>query len=182
MLFTETRLKGAWIISPELKHDDRGFFSRMYCAREFADHGLKPEVAQSSIGFNLKAGTIRGMHFQVSPATEVKLVRCTRGAIYDVIIDLRPESPTYLQHVATELSQDNHAAVYIPEMFAHGYQTLTDSAEVIYQMNEFFAPTYASGVRYNDPTVAIQWPLPVSLISEKDATWPLLQVSGARLS
>jgi dTDP-4-dehydrorhamnose 3,5-epimerase len=175
MLFTETRLKGAWIIGTEPKHDDRGFFSRMYCAREFAEHGLKTDIAQSSIGFNLKAGTLRGMHFQVSPATEVKLVRCTRGAIYDVIIDLRPDSPTYLQHFTTELTQDNRNAVYIPEMFAHGYQTLTDSAEVIYQMNEFFAPGYASGVRYNDPAFGISWPLPVTIISERDAAWPLLK-------
>jgi dTDP-4-dehydrorhamnose 3,5-epimerase len=175
MLFTETKLKGAFIIDLELKSDDRGFFARTFCAKEFEAHGLKPAVSQCNLSFNHKAGTLRGMHYQVTPACETKLVRCTRGAVYDVIIDLRPDSPTYRQHIGVELSADNRRALYVPEMFAHGYQTLTDDAEVVYQVTEFYTPGYERGARYNDPAFGIEWPMPVAVISDKDANWPLVE-------
>lgn len=175
MLFTETKLKGAFIIDLELKSDDRGFFARTFCAKEFEAHGLKPAVSQCNMSFNHKAGTLRGMHYQVAPACETKLVRCTRGAVYDVIIDLRPDSPTYRQHIGVELSADNRRALYVPEMFAHGYQTLTDDAEVVYQVTEFYTPGYERGARYNDPAFGIEWPMPVAVISDKDANWPLVE-------
>ena len=175
MLFTETKLKGAFIIDLELKSDDRGFFARTFCAKEFEAHGLKPFVSQCNLSFNHKAGTLRGMHYQVAPACETKLVRCTRGAVYDVIIDLRPDSPTYQQHIGVELSADNRRALYVPEMFAHGYQTLTDDAEVAYQVTEFYTPGYERGARYNDPAFGIEWPVPITVISEKDANWPLVE-------
>jgi dTDP-4-dehydrorhamnose 3,5-epimerase len=175
MLFTETKLNGAFIIDLELKSDDRGFFARTFCAKEFEAHGLKPAVSQCNLSFNHKAGTLRGMHYQVTPACETKLVRCTRGAVYDVIIDLRPDSPTYRQHIGVELSADNRRALYVPEMFAHGYQTLTDDAEVVYQVTEFYTPGYERGARYNDPAFGIEWPMPVAVISDKDANWPLVE-------
>jgi dTDP-4-dehydrorhamnose 3,5-epimerase len=171
MIFTETKLKGAFVLDLELRSDDRGGFARTYCAKEFEAHGLKPSVAQCNLSFNYKAGTLRGMHYQIPPAAETKLVRCTKGAIYDVIIDLRPESPTYLQHVGVELTADNRRALYVPEVFAHGYQALTDDAEVVYQVGEFYTPGYERGIRYDDPTFAIAWPIPVTVISEKDQSW-----------
>lgn len=173
MLFTETKLNGAFIIDVELKEDHRGAFARSFCAKEFEQHGLKPVVAQCNISFNHKAGTLRGMHYQVAPACETKLVRCTKGAIYDVIIDMRPDSPTYMQHIGVELTESNRRALYVPEMFAHGYQTLSDEAEVMYQVTEFYTPGCERGARYNDPALKIEWPLPVAVISEKDANWPL---------
>lgn len=176
MKFTETKLKGAYIIELEEKPDHRGFFARTFCAKEFEDHGLKPVVAQCNLSYNHKKGTMRGMHYQVPPAAETKLVRCTRGTIYDVIIDMRPESPTYLSHVGVELSQDNRRALYVPEMFAHGYQALTDGAEVVYQVGEFYTPGYERGLRYNDPFFNIQWPTEVTEISEKDANWPFMRM------
>jgi dTDP-4-dehydrorhamnose 3,5-epimerase len=171
MIFTETKLKGAFVLDLELRSDDRGGFARTYCAKEFEAHGLKPSVAQCNLSFNYKAGTLRGMHYQIPPAAETKLVRCTKGAIYDVIIDLRPDSPTYLQHFGVELTADNRRALYVPEMFAHGYQALTDGAEVIYQVGEFYTPGYERGIRYDDPTFAIEWPIPVTVMSEKDQSW-----------
>lgn len=174
MQFTETKLKGAFILDLELRGDHRGFFARTFCTKEFELHGLKPTVAQCNLSFNYKKGTLRGMHYQIAPATEPKLVRCTKGAIYDVIIDMRPESPTYLSHIGVELTADNHRALYVPDMFAHGYQALTDGAEVVYQVGEFYTPGYERGLRYNDPAFDIDWPLAVSEISDKDATWPLL--------
>ena len=174
MIFTETPLKGAFIIDVDLREDERGFFARTFCQREFAEHGLKVDVAQGNLSFNHKAGTLRGMHYQLAPAAETKLVRCTRGAILDVIVDLRPESATYLQHVAVELSEDNRRARYVPELFAHGDQALTDGAEVTYQVGEFYTPGYERGLRHDDPVLGIQWPLPVTVISGKDAAWPLL--------
>ncbi len=174
MRFTETKLKGAFIIDLEERPDHRGFFARTFCAKEFTQHGLKPVVAQSNVSFNYKKGTLRGMHYQIPPATETKVVRCTYGAIYDVIVDMRPDSPTYLSHIGVELSSENRRALYVPEMFAHGYQTLTDKAEVIYQVGEFYTPGYERGLRYDDPALDIKWPLPVSEISEKDANWSLL--------
>src|SRR6202521_1125905 len=140
MLFTETNLKGAFIVDVERLEDDRGFFARTFCQREFGAHGLNPTIAQANIAFNSKQGTLRGMHFQFPPATETKLVRVTRGALLDVIVDLRPESPTFLQHVAVELTADNRRALYVPERFAHGYQVLEDNTEACYDMGEFYAP------------------------------------------
>lgn len=173
MIFTETKLKGAFIIDLELKEDPRGAFARTFCMKEFEQHGLKSTVAQCNLSFNYKAGTLRGMHYQVAPATETKLVRCTKGAIYDVIIDMRPDSPTYMQHIGVELTADNRRALYVPEMFAHGYQALTDGAEVVYQVGEFYTPGYERGIRYNDPAFGIEWPMPVTVISDKDAAWEL---------
>lgn len=172
MIFEATNLKDAFVIDLEIRSDDRGGFARTFCAKEFEEHGLKPMVAQCNMSFNYKKGTMRGMHYQLSPAAETKLVRCTRGAIYDVIIDIRPDSPTYMQHFGIELTADNRKALYVPEMFAHGYQALTDDAEVIYQVGEFYSPGYEQGIRYDDPTFGIEWPIPVTVISEKDAKWP----------
>lgn len=174
MLFTETKLKGAFLIDLELREDHRGAFARTFCQEEFAAHGLKSQVAQCNLSFNHKAGTLRGMHYQVPPATETKLIRCTKGAIYDVIIDMRPDSPTYCQHIGVELTAENRRALYVPEMFAHGYQALTDGAEVIYQVGEFYTPGCERGLRYDDPLFAVAWPMPVTVISEKDAAWPYL--------
>lgn len=171
MIFTETKLKDAYIIDLEVRGDDRGGFARTFCAKEFEEHGLKPTVAQCNLSFNYKAGTIRGMHYQIPPAAETKLMRCIKGAIYDVIIDMRPDSPTYLQHFGIELTAENRRSLYIPDMFAHGYQALTDGAEVAYQVSEFYTPGYERGVRYDDPAFGIEWPLPVTVISEKDSTW-----------
>ncbi|NJM70286.1 MAG: dTDP-4-dehydrorhamnose 3,5-epimerase [Scytonema sp. RU_4_4] len=176
MIFTETELKDAYIIDLEQKQDHRGFFARTFCAKEFEAHGLKPTVAQCNLSFNHKKGTLRGMHYQILPAAETKLIRCTQGAIYDVIIDMRPESPTYLQHIGVELTAENHRALYVPEMFAHGYQTLTDSAEVAYQVGEFYTPGYERGLRYDDSFFNIQWPVEVTEISEKDKNWPLMKM------
>lgn len=175
MLFTETALKGAFLIDIERQEDNRGFFARTFCGQEFVAQGLEVTNVQCSIAFNHKKGTIRGMHYQIAPATEAKLVRCTQGAIYDAIVDMRPESPTYLSHIGVELTADTHRALYVPEMFAHGYQTLTDGAEVVYQMNKFYTPGYERGLHYDDPILGIEWPLPVSEISEKDLKWPLLE-------
>ncbi|NJO78030.1 MAG: dTDP-4-dehydrorhamnose 3,5-epimerase [Cyanobacteria bacterium RM1_2_2] len=182
MIFTETKLKGAFILDLELRADDRGAFARTFCMKEFEAHGLKPTVAQCNLSFNYKAGTLRGMHYQTLPAAETKLVRCTRGAIYDVIIDMRPDSPTYMQHIGVELTADNHRALYVPELFAHGYQALTDGAEVVYQVGEFYTPGYERGIRYDDPAFGIQWPMPVTVISEKDAAWPAFAAMSASAS
>jgi dTDP-4-dehydrorhamnose 3,5-epimerase len=174
MIFTQTELKGAYVIDLEHKEDNRGFFARTFCAQEFEQHGLKPTVAQCNLSYNYKKGTMRGMHYQIPPAAETKLIRCTKGAIYDVIIDMRPESPTFLSHFGVELTQENRRALYIPEMFAHGYQALTDDAEVTYQVGEFYTPGYERGLRYDDPFFNIEWPLEVTVISEKDLNWPLM--------
>ncbi len=175
MKFVETPLSGAFVIDLEQLEDSRGFFARAFCVQEFAAHGLNATVAQCNVSFNHKRGTLRGMHFQVPPAAETKLVRCTQGAIYDVIVDLRPDSPTYQSHFAVELSQQNHRALYVPAGFAHGFQTLTDNTEVFYQMGEVFTPGCQRGIRYDDPALAIAWPLPVSEISAKDQQLPLLE-------
>ena len=174
MIFTETKLKGAFVLDLERREDERGFFARAFCQHEFADHGLKPVIAQGNIAFNVKRGTLRGMHFQFPPAAETKLVRCTRGAIYDVIVDLRPESDTYLEHIAVELSESNQRSLYVPERFAHGYQVLEDETETSYQVGEFYAPEHEGGLMYDDPRLAIEWPLEVTEISPKDAAWPSL--------
>lgn len=174
MLFTETPLKGAFVVDLEAFEDPRGRFARWFCAREFEAHGISSRVAQCNLSVNYKAGTLRGMHFQRPPGAEQKLVRCTRGAIYDVIVDLRPDSPTFRQHFAVELSMANGRALVIPELFAHGFQTLADDTDVIYVMSEFYQPEYADGLRFDDPSLGLSWPLPVTEINDKDRCWPLL--------
>lgn len=181
MIFTETGLKGAFVIDLEPRGDERGFFARAFCRREFEAHGLKPLIAQANISFNYRKGTVRGLHFQLPPHAETKFVRCSRGAIADVIVDLRRESPTYLQHVAVELTADNRRGLYVPERFAHGYQVLEDNTETTYQVGEFYAPAAEGGLRYDDPRLAIRWPLPVTDISDKDRRWPLLDEAEARV-
>jgi dTDP-4-dehydrorhamnose 3,5-epimerase len=175
VIFSETKLDGAFIIDLELKEDNRGFFARAFCQQEFEEHGLKPVIAQANLAFNKRKGSVRGMHFQFPPAAETKLVRCTRGAILDIIVDLRPESPTYLDHVAVELTADNHRALYVPERFAHGYQVLEDVTETSYQVGEFYTPESEGGLRYDDPALGLTWPLPVTEMSDKDRAWALLE-------
>ena len=174
MIFVETALNGAYVIELERREDDRGFFARAFCQKEFGAHGLKPVVAQANIASNRRMGTLRGMHFQYPPAAETKLVRCTRGAILDIIVDLRPESPTYLRHIAVELNADNQLALYVPERFAHGYQVLCDNTDTSYQVGEFYAPAFESGLRHDDPRLGLSWPLAVTAISPKDRVYPLL--------
>jgi dTDP-4-dehydrorhamnose 3,5-epimerase len=174
MIYTETSLPGAYLVDLEKIEDSRGFFAYLFESKEAAQRGLSTRIVQIKLSYNQRKGTLRGMHLQLPPATEVKLVRCLRGAIYDVIVDYRKDSPTYLKHVGVELSADNRRALYVPAMFAHGYQTLTDDAEVMYQVDEFYSPRHEFGVRYNDPALKIQWPLPVVDISPKDAAWPLI--------
>ena len=164
MIFTETKLKGAFIIALEPREDERGFFARSWCEDEFKQNGLNPRLAQCNISFNKKRGTLRGMHYQAAPLAEAKLVRCTMGAIYDVIVDLRNDSPTFKQWVSVELTAENRLALYVPEDFAHGFQTLMDNTEVFYQMTEFYHPECARGVRWDDPVFGIVWP-PESHIS-----------------
>lgn len=173
MIFTETTLKGAFIVEPERLEDARGFFARTWCQEEFEAHGLNPQLVQCSISFNKKVGTLRGMHYQAAPHEEAKLVRCTRGAAFDVIIDLRPESPTLKQWIAVTLTAENHKMLYVPEGFAHGFQTLEDNTEVFYQISEFYAPEFARSVRWDDPAFGIQWP-PVGarIISARDRQYP----------
>src|SRR6202521_5967957 len=177
MVFIETKLKGAYVIDLEPREDSRGFFARAFCQKEFEAHGLKPIIAQANVAFNFRKGTVRGMHFQFPPAAETKLVRATRGAILDIIVDLRPESPTFLQSIAVELSADNHRALYVPERFAHGYQALEDETETSYQVGEFYAPGTEGGLSPFDPRLKLEWPLKVTVISPKDAAWqPLAEV------
>jgi dTDP-4-dehydrorhamnose 3,5-epimerase len=166
--FIETSLAGAFIIDLERREDERGYFARAFCQNEFRAHGLKPVIAQGNLASNIRKGTLRGMHFQYPPAAESKLVRCTRGAILDIIVDLRPESPTYLRHISVELNADNQRALYVPERFAHGYQTLEDSTDTSYLVGEYYTPSAEGGLMYNDPRLGLSWPLPVSVVSEKD--------------
>ena len=174
MIFTETPLAGAFIIDLELREDDRGFFARMFCQHEFEDHGLEPVIAQANVAFSRRRGTLRGMHFQYPPTAETKYVRCTRGAIVDIIVDLRPESPTYLEHTSVELTEDNRRGIYVPRRFAHGYQVLADDTETTYMVGEFYSPEDEGGLAHDDPRLGLTWPLPVAEISEKDARWRLL--------
>jgi len=173
MTFTETKLRGAYIIEVQKFEDNRGFFGRTFCQKEFKDHGLNPNVAQANVSFNKKKGTLRGMHYQAAPYGEIKLVRCTRGAIYDVIIDVRPDSPTYKQWVGVPLKEDTFTMLYVPEGFAHGFETLDDETEVIYQVSQFYTPGSERGIRYDDPVFRIDWPLEVQVISDKDGSWPV---------
>jgi len=169
--FTETKLKGAYIIEPELIRDERGFFARSWCQKEFTERGLNPNLVQCNISFNLKKGTLRGMHYQAKPYEEAKLVRCTMGAIYDVIIDLRPESPTFKQWIPVELTAENRRMLYIPEGIAHGFQTLVDNTEVFYQMSEFYHSESSTGLRWDNPVFEIKWPIQVKIISDKDSSY-----------
>jgi len=173
MVFTETKLKGAFVIELERKEDERGFFARTFCVDEFQSRGLNARLVQCSVSFNQRRGTLRGMHWQDEPHPECKLVRVTRGSIFDVILDLRPGSPTYKQHFATELTADNHRQVYVPEGFAHGFQTLEDNTEVFYQMSAAYSPVFSRGVRWNDPAFGIPWPQAEQrIMNERDAAYP----------
>lgn len=172
MIFIETKLKGAFTIEPEMLEDERGFFARTFCQKEFEARGLDPRQVQSSISFNKTRGTLRGMHFQAIPFEETKLVRCTKGKIYDVIIDLRCDSPTYRQWLMEELTVDNHRMMYVPKGFAHGFQTLEDQTEVFYQMSESYMEGYAKGIRWDDPAFGITWPVENPIISAKDRQYP----------
>jgi dTDP-4-dehydrorhamnose 3,5-epimerase len=175
MLFAELTVAGAALVRMERHADTRGFFARTWCAREFAQAGLPSAFVQSSISHNNRRGTLRGMHFQWPPSQEAKLVRCIRGALLDVLLDLRPGSPSYLAHCAVELTAENGDAVFIPHGVAHGFQTLADCTEILYQMTDFYAPALSTGVRWNDPAFAIRWPLKDTVISERDAHCPLFE-------
>lgn len=172
MIFTETKLAGAFVIEPERRADERGFFARAFCKQEFEAHGLNPEVVQCNVSFNKHKGTLRGMHYQAAPFAEAKLVRCTSGSIYDVIIDLRPASATFKKYFAVELSAENRRMLYIPEDFAHGFQTLQDDTEVFYQMAQGYSAEYARGVRWNDPAFGIKWPKDERIIIQRDQDYP----------
>ena len=173
MIFREMELKGAFVIELDKITDDRGFFARTWCRREFEEHGLNPNLVQCNISFNKTAGTLRGMHYQAAPHEETKLVRCTKGSIFDVIIDLRPHSATYQRHVGVRLCAAEYTSLYIPEGFAHGFQTLEDGAEVLYQMSEFYHPESARGVRWDDPAFGIEWPRAEKrIISDRDRSYP----------
>ncbi|HVN84167.1 MAG TPA: dTDP-4-dehydrorhamnose 3,5-epimerase [Candidatus Binatia bacterium] len=174
MIFRETELPGAFVVELERIADERGFFARSFCQRDFAARGLNSRLVQCNISFNAQRGTVRGMHYQIAPYAETKLVRCTRGGIYDVIVDLRPSSATHRRWIAIELTADNGRMLYIPEGFAHGFQTLADDTEVFYQMSEFYHPECARGVRWNDPAIAVRWPQPIRCIAPKDQAYPLL--------
>jgi dTDP-4-dehydrorhamnose 3,5-epimerase len=181
MIFTETKLRGAYVIEIEKHEDERGFFARSWCQKEFEAHGLNPRLVQCNISFNNKKGTLRGMHYQAAPYEEAKLVRCVRGSIYDVIIDIRPDSATYCQWIAVELAAPSllplahrsqltaqYRMLYVPEGFAHGFLTLEDNTEVFYQMSEFYAPEYARGFRWNDPVFELEWQHEALIISDRD--------------
>lgn len=169
MLFTETPLRGAYLIDLEKRSDDRGFFARAFCEREFAKHGLATRFVQANDSLSERKGTLRGMHYQVAPRAETKLVRCIRGALHDVILDLRTGSPTFGESFGAELSADNRRMMYVPKGFAHGLMTLTDDAEAFYLVDEFYSPEHERGVRWNDPRFGIRWPFPPVVVSEKDA-------------
>lgn len=171
MIFAETKLPGAFIIEVERLEDERGFFARAWCKKEFEAHSLNSDWAQANLAFSRRGGTLRGLHYQVAPYEEAKLVRCIRGAIYDVIVDLRPESPTYRQWLGVELTADNRKMLYVPEGFAHGYQTLADNTETFYQVSQFYSPESERGLRYDDPAFGIEWPIDVQVISDKDKSW-----------
>jgi len=171
MIFTSTPLAGSYLIEPDLISDERGFFARTWCRNEFADKGLNPNLVQCNISYNKVRGTLRGMHYQKAPYAEAKLVRCTQGGIYDVIIDLRSDSKTFTQWFGVELTAENRKALYVPEGFAHGFITLKDDTEVLYQMSEFFHAECAAGARWNDPVFSIQWPVEVKVISERDQNY-----------
>ena len=172
MIFTETKLKGAYVLDIEKLEDERGFFARSWCRREFESHSLNPQLVQCNISFNSHKGTMRGMHYQVKPFEEAKLIRCTMGSIYDAIVDIRPDSPSFKQYLGIILTPRNYKMLYVPEGFAHGFLTLEDNTEVFYQMSEFYAPDHARGFRWNDPVFGIEWPANVQVISDRDRDYP----------
>jgi dTDP-4-dehydrorhamnose 3,5-epimerase len=173
MKFTETKIHGVFVIELEKHEDDRGWFARAWCCEEFAAHGLPTDLAQTNLSHNAQRGTVRGMHFQTAPHAEAKLVRCVAGAVHDIALDLRPESPTFKQSVATELSADNGRAVFLPEGIAHGFQTLTDDATLFYQMSAPYAPEFARGVRWDDAAFQIEWPIAEAIVCEHDLAFPI---------
>lgn len=175
MRFFPTSLEGAYVVEPELLEDERGCFARSFCRDEFVAQGLDPAVVQCNISFNLRRGTLRGLHYQTKPYEEAKLVRCTRGAIWDAIVDLREDSPTRYRWFAAELTAENRRALYIPRGLAHGFQTLADNTEVYYQMSEFYHPESARGVRWDDPAIGITWPVENPVLSPRDKSYPLLE-------
>jgi dTDP-4-dehydrorhamnose 3,5-epimerase len=175
MHFTTTDIEGPMLVDLDPHCDERGFFARSFCVDEFAAEGLDADVVQCNVSWNPIRGTMRGMHWQAAPALEAKLVRCTRGALLDQIVDLRPGSPTFLKHVQVELTAENRRALQVPPLFAHGFQTLTDDVEVLYLLGHRYSPEHARGLRYNDPALGLDWPLPVSVISARDTSWPLLE-------
>lgn len=177
MIFLETSLPGAYVIEVEKHEDERGFFARSWCVREFATRGLDHHLVQCNVSFNKRKGTLRGLHYQVPPHAEVKLVRCTKGSLVDVIVDLRKDSPTFLKWFAIDLTATNHRMLYIPKLFAHGFQTREDDTEIFYQMTEFYEPAASKGLRWNDPTLGINWPDADRTISQKDQAYPNLEVS-----
>lgn len=172
MKFTETPLKGAYLIELEPRNDERGWFARFFCQREFTQHGLRADIVQINTSFSKRKGTLRGMHYQVAPKAEDKIVRCIRGALYDVIVDLRPESPTFLKYFAIELTAENRTMLYVPKGFAHGFLTLCDETEALYLVTEFYSPEHERGLRYNDPKLGIKWPFEPVVISQKDRQHP----------
>ncbi|NIQ02611.1 MAG: dTDP-4-dehydrorhamnose 3,5-epimerase [Nitrospinaceae bacterium] len=172
MIFHSTTLQGVYLIEPERIDDHRGFFARTWCAEEFEAHGLSTQTAQCSISYNKNRGTLRGMHFQIDPKAEIKVVRCTAGAIYDVLLDLRMESPSHLKWEAFELSSENRKLLYVPEGIAHGFQTLEDHTEVFYQISEFYSPEHSRGVLWNDEAFGIEWPIADPIVSDKDRSYP----------
>lgn len=173
MIFTETELAGAFVVDLERREDERGFFARAWCADEFGEHGLNARLVQANLSFNDLKGTLRGMHFQREPAAEAKLIRCTRGSIFDAIVDLRSDSPTFKRWIGVDLSAENRRALYVPEGFAHGYQTLEPETETFYLVSEYYTPSAEGGVRWDDPAFGIEWPDPSSpILSPKDANWP----------
>ncbi len=180
MIFHPTRIAGAFVIEPEPVRDERGFFARTYCREEFARHGINHTPAQCGTSFNSHRGTVRGMHYQTEPHAETKLVGCVRGAVYDVIIDLRPDSPTCMQWIANEVSAANRLLLFVPEKCAHGFQTLADDTEVTYQLSALYHPESAAGVRFDDPAFSIEWPLPPACVSERDRGFPLFGREGDR--
>jgi dTDP-4-dehydrorhamnose 3,5-epimerase len=178
MIFGATQLDGAWLIDIDPREDGRGWFARTWCRQELVTQGLDAEIAQESLSFNRRRGTLRGLHFQQPPHEETKIVRCTHGAIFDVVVDLRPRSPTYLRWQGFALTAENRRAIYVPKGFAHGFQSLADDAEVAYLISTFQAPGAASGCRYDDPAFGIAWPLPVTVISDRDRDWRLFSVAA----
>ena len=172
MIFHETSIPGAYLIDIKRIEDERGYFARAWCQNEFRQNNLKYDFVQTNVGFSKCTGTLRGMHFQNNPYQEVKLIRCTRGAVYDVAVDLRANSPTYKKWLGVELNEDNSSMLYIPEGCAHGYLTLADNSEICYMTTQFYMPEYAAGVRFNDPAFGIQWPIKILTLSEKDLNWP----------
>jgi len=179
MIFNEGEIQDAYIIDIEKYEDERGFFGRAFCQKEFEEHGLDRDMVQTNVSLSKKRGTLRGMHYQSKPYQEAKLVRCTRGALYDVIVDVRADSPTFKQWIGVELTADNYRMLYVPKGCAHGFITLEDDTEALYQVSAFYAPGHEKGLRYNDPAFAIEWPIDVRVISDKDRQWPDFEEASA---